>query len=171
MVIVGVDAPADNADWITVGAGLESESALNRGWTPLRVKPNEDVAFVRTVTTRITINGSTPATAYYDVQDFQVLYYWRKTLWTRFNQPDFSNVKASVQKARDVKSEAIRLANVFEDQNMFQAVNQLAKQFVVERSETDRHRFDLFTPVNVIPGLHVIATQISAGVQFDSFTI
>ena len=70
-----------------------------------------------------------------------------------------------------MKSEAIRLANLFEDQEMFQAVAQLSKQFVVERSTSDRHRFDVLTPVNVIPGLHVIATNIEAGTQFDALSI
>lgn len=173
LTIQNVDAPADQADWITVGAALESESALGQGWTPLRVKPNGEVAFVRTVTGRISPDGtgSPEVTAYYDVQDFQVLYFFRKTLFTRFSQPDFKSRKASVETGREIKSEAIRLAQVFQDQNMFQAVDLLAKQFLVERSASDRHRFDLFVPVNVIPGLHVVASNIQAGTQFDQITI
>ncbi len=113
----------------------------------------------------------TDVTSYYDVQDFQVLYFWRKTLFTRFNQPDFKRRKASSETADLILSEAIRLANVFEDQGMFQAVSRLAKKFRVERSSSDRHRFDLKTPVNVIPGLHVIATNIEATTEFDSLAI
>lgn len=168
-----VPAPANDADWITVGAGLESEAALAKGWTPLHVKPNGEVAFVRTVTSRITVNadGVTPVGSYYDVQDFQVLYYWRKTLWTRFGQPDFRQRKASLETAKDVLAEMIRMANLFQDNNMFQAVAQLAKQFQVQRSASDRHRFDYKTPVNVIPGLHVLAGNIQAGTQFDTLSI
>lgn len=170
-VIFGLDAPKLQTDWITVGASLESEVALGKGITPVRVKPNGDVAFVRTVTSRLTTNGITAVGAYYDVQDFQVLYYFRKTVWTRVNQPDFQTRKASQGAAQDLKSEVLRLMAAFQDQNMFQAVDQLAKQVVVQRSSTDRHRFDVFIPVNVIPGLHVIATNIQAGTQFDNFTI
>lgn len=169
--IVGVDAPSSDSDWISVGAGLESETVLEKGWTPLRVKSNGEVAFVRTVTTRITIDGSTAATAYYDVQDFQVLYFWRKTVFTRLSQVDFTQVKATQEKAKDAKSELLRLAKAFEDQTMFQAVDKLAPQFVVERSASDRHRFDVVTPVNVVPGLHVIATNVRAGTQFDTFSV
>jgi len=156
-----------------VGAGLESEAVLNKGYTPLWVTPNGEVAFVRTVTGRLSTDGSgdAPVTAYYDVQDFQVLYFWRKTLYTRFSQPDFKQRKASAGAAQDVKSEAIRLATAFEDQNMFQAVGLLAKQFKVERNISDRHRFDVLTPVNVIPGLHVIATNVRATTEFDTVTI
>lgn len=172
VVIGGETTPASINDYITIGANAESETALNLGWGPLKVLPNGTVAFVRTITTRITVgDGITKVTAYYDMQDFQVLYFWRKTVFTRFNQPDFSQVKASLGKAQNAKSELIRLATTFQDQQMFQAVDQLAKQFQVQRSLTDRSRFDVLTPVNVIPGLHVIATNVQAGTQFDSFTV
>lgn len=170
ITVVGIAAPALQADWITVGAGLESETALDKGVTPLRVKANGEVAFVRTVTTRITYN-SVPVEAYYDVQDFNVLFDWKKTVWTRASQPDFTNVKASRDKGIDFKGEMVRLAKVFEALGMFQAVSQLAKFFTVQRSDTDRSTFEAVTPVNVIPGLHNILTRVEAGVQFDSFTI
>lgn len=171
--IDGVTAPVSTSNWISVGAGLESETALNKGWTPLRVKPNGDVAFVRTITTRITVDadGVTAVNSYYDLQDFQVLYYFRKTVATRFSQVDFTNVKASEDKARNAKGEIVRMMQAFEDDQMFQAVAQLAKLVVVERNATDRSRFDVFIPVNVVPGLHVIATRIEAGTLFDSFTV
>lgn len=171
--IGGVTAPANINDYLTVGAGLESESVLNRGWTPLRVKPNGEVALVRTVTTRLTVDadGVTAVGSYYDVQDFQVLYFWRKTLKTRVSQPDFKRRKASAEAADDLLSEMIRLAELFQAQGMFQAVAQLSKQFRVERNASDRHRFDFKTPVNVIPGLHVIAGNIEAGTQFDIISI
>lgn len=173
LTLQNVPAPLDTTQNITVGAGLESESALTQGWTPWFVKPNGEVAFVRTVTSRKTVDadGVTTVTAYYDVQDFNVLYLWRKTVFTRFNQPDFKRRKASADAAKDIKSEVIRLAVAFQDQGMFQAVDQLAKQFVVQRSASDRSRFDVLTPVNVIPGLHVIATNVKAGTQFDQLTI
>jgi phage tail sheath gpL-like len=169
-VIGGMSAPA-LADRISVGAGLESEAALAKGWTPLRTKPNEEVTLVRSVTSRITTDGVVAAGAYYDVQDFQVLYFWRKTIFTRLNQPDLKNVKASEDTAKQIKGELVRLASLFEDNEMFQAVAQLAKQFTVTRSVSDRHRFDVVTPVNVIPGLHVVATTVRASTQFDTVTV
>lgn len=171
VVLHNVVAPVKTSDWITVGAALESEAALTKGWTPLRVKSNGDVAFVRTVTTRITVDGTVAATAYYDLQDFQVMYLFRRTVFTRLNQPDLKQVKASVETAKLVKSEVIRLMKLFETGGMFQAVDKLAKQVVVERSVSDRHRFDMAIPINVIPGLHVIASNVKAGTQFDTFSV
>jgi phage tail sheath gpL-like len=170
VVLTGVAAPAKDTDWITVGVGLESEVALQAGVTPLCVKPTEEVAFVRTITTRITFNG-VRVTAYYDVQDFNVLFDWRKTIWTRENQSDFTNVKASQEKAKDLRGEMVRLAGVFQDLGMFQAVDQLAKYFRVQRRSSDRSTFEVLTPVNVIPGLHNILNRIEAGVQFDTFVV
>lgn len=171
LTINGVPAPAKISDYISVGAGLESESCLSQGWTPLYVKPNGEVGIVRSVTGRRTTNGVTTVTAYFDVQDYQVLYFWRKTVYARLTQPDFTNVKASEAVAKNIKAELIRLASLFEDQGMFQSVKQLASQFVVQRSTSDRHRFDVKTPVNVIPGLHVVATNIEATTQFDTLTV
>lgn len=166
-----ISAPVSTSDWITVGAGLESESALNRGWTPLQVLPNTDVVVVRSVTTRVTTgDGVTATTAYYDVQDFQVLYFLRKSIVSRFNQPDMQRVKASAAEGKLVRGEVIGILSTFEDQGMLQAVEQIAPQVVVERNVSDRSRFDVFIPVNVTPGLHVIASNIQAGTQFDSFT-
>lgn len=167
----GVPAPLDSADYFSIGAGLESEAVLNRGWTPLKVKPTGDVAFVRTVTSRLTSDGSTPVTSYFDVQDFQVLYFFRESVYIRESQPDFTNVKASVEKAKALKSEITRIAQQFETDGMFQNVAQLAPQFVVQRNVQARDRFDCLWPVNVIPGLAVIANNIEAGTQFDTFTV
>lgn len=164
--------PAKAADWITVGAGAESETALQQGWCPLRVLPNGIVAQVRSVTLRRTTgDGVTTVTGYFDVQDFNVLYFWRKTICTRFNQPDFTNVKASPETEKLALSEVIRLANLFQDQGMFQAVDLLAKQFIVQRNVSDRSRLDVFTPVNVIPVLAVIATNIQGSTQGDTITV
>lgn len=170
--MANVTTPSKVSDWITVGAGAESETALGQGWCPLRVLPNGIVAEVRSVTLRRTTgDGVTVVNGYFDVQDFIVLYFWRKTICTRFNQPDFTNTKASPDTIKLALSEVIRLANLFQDQGMFQAVETLAKQFVVQRNVSDRSRIDVFTPVNVIPVLAVIATNIQGSTLGDTITV
>lgn len=173
VALPGAAAPLLLSDWITVGAGLESESALVKGWTPLRVLPNGTVTFVRTVTTRTSVKGDgvTPTNAYIDVQDWQVLYYFRRVVFSRLQQPDLNDIKASAEAAKDIKGEIIRLAGQFEDLKMFQNVAQLAKLFKIARNASDRSRFDVKIPVNVIPGLHIVATNIAATTLFDSFTV
>lgn len=167
-VIGNLNAPTNQPkDNITVGANAESESALKVGWTPLRVNPNLTVSIVRSITSVPPL----PTQAYFDCQDYQTLYYFRKSVFLNFNQPTWQQRKASGATAANILSDVIRLAGAMQDQGMFQAVEQLAKQFQVVRNASDRSRFDVFIPVNVIPGLHVIATNIQAGTQFDQITV
>jgi phage tail sheath gpL-like len=167
--IGGVAAPLQNTDWISVGAGSESETALEQGWTPLKVRPDGSVGYVRTITTRTFDQFGNPITndTYIDVQDFQVAFYWREAWWNAQQQPQFKNVKNSNQKVRDVRGAAVQLAGDFEDMGMFQAVAQLSKLFLVQKNATDRSRMDCQLPINIIPGLHVIATNTVLTTLFD----
>jgi phage tail sheath gpL-like len=171
VVVGGATPPTNDSDNLTIGAGLESEVTLGQGWSPLKVTPTEAVAFVRTVTTRLTSDGTTPVNSYFDFQDFQVLYFFRESVYDREQQPDFANVKASVQTAKALKAAIIAIMDEFEADGMFQAVAQLAAQVQVVRNSSSRDRFDCLWPVNVIPGLAVIANNIQAGTQFDTFTV
>lgn len=172
LVIPNIAAPAKMSDWISIGAGMESELCLQQGWSPLRVLPNGTVAHVRARTLRVTTgDGVTAVTGYYDVMDFNVLFFWRKTITTRFAQDDVAKAKASGAEATLLLSEVIRLAQLFQGQGMFQAVDLLAKQFVVQRNISDRSRFDVFTPVNVIPILAVVASRIQASTVGDTLTV
>lgn len=171
-VIPNILAPLKQSDWISVGAGMESEVCLQQGWSPIRVLPNGSVAHVRARTLRVTTgDGITAVTAYFDVMDFNVLFFWRRTLATRFNQPDLTQTKASSGAAKNLLAEVIRLAQLFQEQGMFQGVDELAKQFIVERNVSDRSRFDVFTPVNVIPILAVIAANVQATTVGDTLTL
>lgn len=160
-IIGGLDAPSI-ADQESIGAGLESETALTKGWCPVKVDTSNNCRVVRSVVTRVTSDGSTITNDYIDVQDFQVLYYLRKALFTRFNQPDFKNSKASNEVAKNLKAETIRICSLFEDNEMLQNVATEAKNITVTKNVSDSHRFDVYVPTNVIPGLHVIATSIVA---------
>lgn len=165
VVVPGVSAPVNMNDWISVGGGLQSELILEQGFTPLRVLPNGTVAFVRTITSRLN------TAVYLDVQDFQVLYYFRDVVATRFSQPDFVNQKASALEAASAKGEIIGLMQTFEDQGMFEGVSELAKQVIVQTNPVQTSRFDVYVPVTVVPNLHEIATDVVAGTQFDQFSV
>jgi phage tail sheath gpL-like len=160
------------SDPIQVGGGLESEIALQAGWSPLRTLPNGTVAQLRARTLRIFLaDNVTPVTAYFDVMDFNVLFYWRQTIVTRFSQVDFSNVKNSQGTEQHALAELIRLGQLFETNGMFQGMSLAAKDFKVQQNLTDRSRMDVLTPVDVIPILAVIATNIQATTAYDTITV
>lgn len=168
-----VDPPVDEADWIDQGFNGTAESALTAGLTPLSSDRQGNVRVIRSVVSATTQDeaGGSAIQTYFDVQDIQVLFFYRRALWTRFQQSDFVNVKASSQKAFEVRSAALQMAALFEQQGMFQKVRELAPFFQIERNASDRTRFDIKMPVNVVPGLHAIAGNIEAGTRFDVLTI
>jgi hypothetical protein len=70
-----------------------------------------------------------------------------------------------------LKDEVLREAQVFEDVGMFQGVKTLAPLFKIQPSTTSRGRFDFKIPVNVLPGLTVIAGNIQAVSDLGNFTL
>lgn len=170
-IINGIVPPKKMSDWITVSGTGDSEVILRKGWTPLGVFPSGTVYITRSVTTRITDNGSAlnpeVGEPYVDIQDFQVLYFLRKTLHARFSRSDFKQSKASNDTAIRIKGEVIKILKSFEDQGAVQNVDELSKKVKVERNISYRSRYDIFAPVNVIPGLHQVGTNIQATTEGD----
>lgn len=173
VVCGGLIPPKKTSDWIQVDPAGSSETALVAGLSPLFVQPGNTVGFLRTRTTWV-LNGTTPVTAYFDWQDLVVMNDFRENVYLITQNPPFNNnpggTKASQPIAALLKDEILREAQFFEDQGAFQAVQSLADQFLVEPSQTSRGRFDFKIPVNVLPGLYVIAGNIQGVTSFD-FTL
>jgi hypothetical protein len=116
-------------------------------------------------------------TAYFDWQDLVVLNDFREDCYLITQNPPFNNnpggTKASQTIANLLKDEILRQAQDYEDQGAFQGVQTNAPLFLVQPSSTSRGRFDFKIPVNVIPGLMVIAGNIEAvsGANFGDFTL
>lgn len=171
---VPIAAPTAESDWIDQGFNGTAETLLAAGITPFSTDRDGNVRIIRSVTSAKTQNETTGGPAiqtYFDVQDIQVLHFYRRALWTRLNQTDFVNAKFTDQKAAEVRSAAIHMASLFEDKGMFQRVRELAPFFQFERNLSDRTRMDFKIPVNVVPGLHSLAGNIEAGVRFDVLSV
>ncbi len=170
-IVGGAKPPVNLADRIELSPTGLSELALAAGMTPLYVDAAGNVRIVRSRTARLTTDGSTPATAYFDWQEIVPLFDYREAVYLRLQQPDMKPKKASIQQAGLIKDEILRIAADFELSGAFQRVKELAKLFVVEPSKTSRGRFDFKVPANVVPGNHVVAGNIQATTLFDSFTL
>lgn len=174
-VVLGGILPAQKkSDWIAIDPSGSSEAALNAGLSPLVVQGGQNVAYLRTRTTYTMTPSLVPVTAYFDWQDLVTLNDFREVIYDVSQSPPFNNnpggTKNSLQTAALFKDEVLREAQSFEDQGAFQAVQSLASQFLVQPSTTSRGRFDFKIPVNVLPGLYVIAGNIQAVTTFD-FTL
>jgi phage tail sheath gpL-like len=164
--------PQKQSDWIAIDPNGASEAALVGGLSPL-VVTNGSVNFLRTRTTW-TMNGLIPVTAYFDWQDLVTLNDFREDCFVIGQSPPFNNnpggTKDSLAIANQFKDEVLAEAFIYETENAFQAVKSLAPQFEVAPSQTSRGRFDFLIPVNVLPGLFVIAGNIQ-GVTAFNFTL
>jgi hypothetical protein len=170
--IGGLLLPKKASDLIIVDPNGASEQALAAGLSPLRPLPGGGIGFIRTRTTyNLLTDGVTAATAYFDWQDLVVMNDFRESCYQITQNPPFNGnpggTKASATIAAKLKDEILREAQSFEDQGAFQAVKALAPQFLVLPSTSSRGRFDFKIPINVLPGLFVIAGNIQGTTSFD----
>jgi hypothetical protein len=132
---------------------------------------------IRSRLTYTTLPSAITATTYIDWQDVVLMNDFREDVYQICQNPPFNGnpggTKASKTVASLLKDEILREAQAYEDQGAFQGVATLAPQFIVQPSSTSRGRFDFKIPVNVIPGLFVIAGNIEgvAGANFGDFTL
>lgn len=175
VTIGGLVPPQKTSDRIVVDPNGSSESALSAGLSPLYVQAGGTVGFIRTRTTWVLKSDNvTPITAYFDWQDLAVLNDFREICYQVTQNPPFNSnpggTKASQQNSKLLKDEVLREAQAFEYAGAFQNVKLLAKYFQVSISTTYRGRFDFKIPVDVIPGLYVIAGNIEAVSDLGQFT-
>jgi len=173
VVLGGILPPqkhSDIIDWDPAGA---SEAALQAGLSPLTVAPGGNVVFIRTRTTYTTTPANITVNSYFDWQQIVTLYDFREVVYQISQNPPFNNNPGGTMASADVaaafKDEVLREALLFQAQGAFQNVKENASQFVVQVNSTGR--FDFYIPVNVIPGLMVIAGNIQGVVSASVFTL
>lgn len=173
--IGGLVAPKKSTDLIVFDPNGLSELALVAGLSPIATLADGTLRFVRTRTTYTTLPGNITVTDYFDWQQIVVLYDFREDCYQIGQLPPFNNnpggTKASQTIAAKFKDEVLRQAQAYEDRGAFQNVQLSAKKFVVQVSTTSRGRFDFKIPVDVIPGLYVIAGNIVGVSDLVNFTI
>lgn len=174
-VNTGLVPPQKSSDWTAIDPAGASEAALNAGLSPL-VVVNNVVQFLRTVTTwLLESDGITPVTAYFDWQELVAINDYKEIMFLVSQQPPFNGnpggTKASISIANNFKDEGIHQAQLLEDAGMFQGVKTLAPLFQVQPSTTVRGRFDFYFPINVLPGLMVLAGNIQAQSVLGNFTL
>lgn len=162
----GLVAPASAADYHTPGDAGTVALGLDSGLVPLQVNTGGEVLVSRSITTSRVVSGS-PDSAYYDMQDWQVLYYLRKNAYVIAMQPRYKIAKATVQKLQSLRSELIQICKRLEDLEMLQHVDKFADQFTVDRQPNNRHAAVYRVPVNVVPGFHNKGIALVGTTQFD----
>ena len=174
VVAGGLVKPQISSDWIVIDPNGASEAALTAGLSPLVIQPTGTVAYLR-IRTSYVLNNLIPVTAYFDWQDLVVMNDFREDIFLITQNPPFNGnpggTKASLTTAQLLLNEIIREAQYYEDQGAFQGVQTLTPQFQVQASSTSRGRFDFYVPINVIPGLMVIAGNVQGVSNIGNFTL
>lgn len=166
----GLNAPVNQSDWHTPGDSGTEEIGLAAGVIPLMTYPDGTIHISRTVTTYNT-SAEVPATAYYDYQDWAVLYCFRLNVWTDAQNPNFKNVRATQARIKALRSLMIAQAKIFEGLEMFQYVDQLVSQWLITIPPANRYAAVYQLPVNVVPGFMNKGIGIQGTTQFDQFVI
>ena len=166
----GLVAPVAASDWHTSGDAGSVSLGLDSGLVPLTVSFDGSVLISRSITALRTLPGQ-PDASYFDMQDWQSLYYFRKNAYTTAKQPRYSIAKATDAKLKALGSELIALAKQFEQLEIFQYVDKLVQDFVVARSLTNRSAAVYTIPVNVVPGFHNKGIDTIGTTKYDSFIL
>lgn len=170
-VVVGKAVPPiSQGDWITPGDSGTEALGLAAGLIPLMSNLNGTVSISRAVTSSQRVMG-TPDADYFDIQDWQVLYYLRMQCYNLAQQPQYKIAKASDATAKALMSDIINTCKIMQDDlNMLQYVDQLLSEFEYNRSATVRSAFTYYVPVNVIPGFFNKGIEVVGTNQFDVLT-
>lgn len=166
ITVGGLIPPASSADYHSSGDTGTVSLGLSAGLSPLITSIGGKISIARSITSLRTVSSVEDA-AYYDMQDWQVLYYLRKNAYNIASQPRYRQAKASIVKFQALKSELFQLCKQLESLDMLQYVDLLANQFSVDRSLQNRHAGLFRVPVNVIPGFHNKGIELDAGTLFD----
>jgi phage tail sheath gpL-like len=164
--IGGIVAPAAQSDRHTPGDAGTEALGLSAGIVPLMSNLDGSISISRSLTTRRP-TAAIEETAYFDMQDWQVLYFFRKNCFAASSEETFRRAKASVTKAKALNSRFLKIAKDLETLEMFQHVDLLAGEFVFARSLTNRSAFVFSAPANVIPGFHNKGVELIGTTKFD----
>jgi hypothetical protein len=166
--IGGLVAPVSAVDWHTPGDTGTVALGLAAGLTPLAVDTTGAVTISRSITTR-RASQAIEETAYYDLQDWQVLYYIRKNVYAISIQPRYKIAKATDRKIQSLKSEIIDLLKTLEKApfEMVQHVEDFLPLMTAGRSTANRHAGVYYIPMNVVPGFHNKGIDLVGTTLFD----
>jgi phage tail sheath gpL-like len=161
----GLVAPVSAADYHTDGDAGTASLGLAAGLTPLFTQ-NGKITVSRSVTSLVTVSGIADV-SYFDMQDWQVLYFLRANAYNIALQPRYRIAKNSQEKRNALKSELIDMCLQAQALDMLQFVEKFAADFTAAQSPLNRSASVFRVPTNVIPGFHNKGIEIDGTTKFD----
>jgi phage tail sheath gpL-like len=161
----GLVPPVAAIDRHTDGDTGTADLGLASGLSPL-FSSGSTVTISRAITALVTVTNVQDA-AYFDMQDWQVLYFLRLNAYNIALQPRYRIAKNSLDKRNALKSELFEMCLLAQDLGMLQFVEKFAGQFTASVSPTNRSAAIFRVPTNVVPGFHNKGVEIDGTTQFD----
>lgn len=137
----------------------EIESALWNGVTPLKVGAGNQVQIVRAISTYTTSPDGAADPSLLDITSMRTLDYVRLSINNRI-ELRFPQQKNTPRVGKAVRSEILNVLYQLEDMEIVENVDQYKDGIIYQVSPTDSGRLNFRIPVNIVSGLHVIASVI-----------
>lgn len=168
IVVGGLQAPENTTDYHSEGDTGSAALGLDSGLTPLMVSSKGEIQICRSITSR-RVETANPDKAYFDIQDWQVLYYLWKLIYTTSREIRYKNAKATDAKIQALLSEIIGHCKTLEASpyEMLHRVDQLMSSFSWRRSDLSRGGAIYEIPANVVPGFHNKGINLTGTDKFD----
>lgn len=170
IVIGGLKAPTLATDYHTSGDTGTVALGLDSGLVPLTVDQGGSVHISRSITTRRSVPG-VPDSAYFDMQDWQSLYYIRKNAYLIAQQDVYKRAKATDQVLLALKSALIKMLADMEALEIVQGLQQSVKDITVVRPVNNRSAGVYQIPVDIVPGFHNKGIGLTGTDAYDTFVL
>lgn len=137
----------------------EIENALWNGVTPLEVGTGNQVRIVRAISTYTTSPDGAADPSLLDITSMRTLDYVRLAIDNRIALR-FPQQKNTPRVGKAVRSEILNVLYQLQDMEVVENVDQYKDGIVYQVSSTDSSRLNFRIPVNIVSGLHVVASVI-----------
>lgn len=144
----------------------QASTALGLGYTPIYINTDGDPAFVRTITGLTKYpNTTVPATQYFDIQDWQVIFYNKGAKAEKILK-HFQNQKYTPDFRKRLRSEMVETDLGFQNASMLSDVETFISQYSVSQDNTGKVK--VVTPIKVTPGVYSIDVTLLLQNQFSA---
>lgn len=173
MVIPGLLATADRAQWLSPGATGQQEEVLLLGWNPLLIAATLQVFTPRPITGQLTVPGfgTTPDTEFFPVSTQQIVVYFVESVRAAWIAGGFQQQRQTPKALASLRQVTIGVMINFQNKGMFENVSNWIPLVTVVQDTTNPSQLNVTMPIQVIPELASIygTTQINSSlIQFST---
>jgi hypothetical protein len=172
IVMPSLPTPLETSQDISVSPQGQSETALQLGYTPVFVNSNGQAATVRMVTGELTMPNTTQVdNEFFPLSTWQIISAYGQDLISYFSGPQFTNTRKRADVGNSIVAGAVSIAKQYQQQGMFENVNQYVSQFVLQNDPVDPAKWILQAPAQIIPEFNALDIDVNILSSLLSFSV